>query len=151
MAKRNTLIKILALTGTGLVWLPLLAPLLFSLLRSLRGAPFMIDYLMPAEGFPLVLAGSGLLLWVAVRARSHVRWIAWLLGIGVALLVIGQAIALVTGLASGAIEPTGWQWALVIATIAGYTLTVIGIGVLGIRLTQYVFRRGDPGVDRRIT
>ena len=136
MGKRNMLTKILAITGTALVWLPVIAPVVFSLLRIMRGAPFMIDYLMPTEGFPLVLAGSGLLIWAAVRARSHVRWISWLLGIGVALLVIGQAIAVVTGLASGAIEPAGWQWALVIAMIAGYTLAVISIGIGGIRLIR---------------
>ena len=149
MVKRSTLTKTLALSGTALVWLPLIAPVLFSLLRLVRGAPFKIDYLMPAEGFPLVLAGSGLLIWASVRAGWQVKRMAWLLGIAVLLLVGGQVFAVVTGLASGVTAPTGWQWAVVMAAIAGYTLAVIGIGILAIRLLQDLSRRDDLGADKR--
>ena len=141
--KRNTFTKILAITGTILVWLPVAAPVFFSLMRLLGGASFLFDYLMPAEGFPLVLAGSGLLIWTALRARSPLKLICWLLGIGAALLVSGQAVAVVTGLASGAIEPAGWQMVLVTAMIAGYSLTVIGIGIGGIGLLRDLY--GNKG------
>ncbi len=143
MKKNDTFTKILAIVGTILVWLPIVAPILFSLIRFLESARFMFDYLMPAEGFPLVLAGGGLLIWAAIRTKSLVRWFAWMLGIGVALLIGGQALAVVTGLASGEIEPTGWQWFLVLATIAGYTFTVIGMGIGGIRLIKDLFVRQD--------
>jgi hypothetical protein len=139
MAKNDAHTKILAVVGTGLVWLPILAPILFSLVRFLESGRFMFDYLMPAEGFLLVLVGGGLLTWAAKRARSQVRWFAWMLGIGVGLLIGGQALAVVTGLASGEIEPTGWQWFLVLAAIAGYTITVIGMGIGGIQLIKNLF------------
>ncbi len=139
MGKNDALTKILAIVGTGLVWLPILAPILFSLIRFMEMGGFMFDYLMPAEGFPLVLVGGGLLIWAAIRAKSHVRWMAWMLGIAVVLLIGGQALAVVTGLASGEIEPTGWQWFLVLATLAGYTFAVIGMGIGGIRLINYLF------------
>ena len=71
MVKRSTLTKTLALSGTALVWLPLIAPVLFSLLRLVRGAPFRIDYLMPAELFPLVLVGGLLLVGSALSARAR--------------------------------------------------------------------------------
>jgi len=144
MKKKNTLTKILAVVGTILVWLPILAPILFSLIRFLEMGGFMFDYLMPAEGFPLVLVGGGLLIWAAIRAKSQVRWMAWMLGIGIVLLIGGQALAVVTGLASGETEPTGWQWVLVLATIAGYTFTVIGMGSGGIRLIKDLFMQQNP-------
>ena len=139
MGKNDALTKILAIVGTVLVWLPILAPVLFWLVRFLESGRFMFDYLMPAEGFLLVLVGGGLLIWAAVRASSQVQWFAWMLGVGVGLLIGGQALAVVTGLASGEIEPSGWQWFLVLATIAGYTLTVIGMGIGGIKLIKTLF------------
>ena len=59
----------------------------------------------------------------------------------VGLLVGGQALAVVTGLASGAIEPAGWPWALVIASLVAYTLTLAAIGVAGALLLRDLFRR----------
>ncbi|MBN1811399.1 MAG: hypothetical protein JXA14_06160 [Anaerolineae bacterium] len=82
---------------------------------------FRFDYLLPAEFFLAALVGGGLLVWAALRARSRRRLIGWGLGIAVGLLVGGQALAVVTGLASGETEPTGWWWVLVLASIVVYS------------------------------
>jgi hypothetical protein len=140
MANRNVLTKVLAIAGTALVWLPILAPVLFSAAVIIRERIFRFDYLMPAELFPAALVGGGVLIWAALRARSHWRLIAGGLGIAAGMLVGGQALAVVTGLASGATEPAGWWWALVLASIAVYSLALVVIGVGGLLLLRDVFK-----------
>ena len=133
--------KILAIVGTVLVGLPILAPILFSVARLLQSGRFMLDYLMPAELFPLVLVGGVLLLWAALRRRRFRGLIGWGLGGSVVLLVGSQALAVVTGLASGATQPGGWQWALVLGGLIAFILAVILTGVGGVLLARDVFRK----------
>lgn len=140
MEKKDTFTKILAIVGTVLVWFPILAPVFFAIAAFIGRGRFLFDYLMPAELFPFALTGSLLLLWAGLRARSHWKLIAWGLGIAVFFLVGGQALAVVTGLASGAIEPTGWQWILVLASLAIFTLGLIIVGIGGILLLRDLFR-----------
>ena len=143
MGKKDVFTKILAITGTVLVWCPILAQILFSATFSIARGMLRFDYLMPAEMFPFALAGGGLLLWAALRARSHRAWIGWGLGIAVGLLVGGQALAVVTGLASGETEPAGWPWLLVLASLAIYTLAVLAMGIGGILLLRDLFKKND--------
>jgi hypothetical protein len=140
MEKRGTLTKILAGLGTLLVWFPILAPVLISLVFIIRTRQLRLDYLMPAELFPAALAGGCLLIWAALRARARWGLLGWGLGIAAGMLVGGQALAEVTGLASGETEPAGLWWALVLASLAVYTLAVIATGVGGIRLLRNVFK-----------
>jgi peptidoglycan/LPS O-acetylase OafA/YrhL len=140
MAKKGVLTKTLAIVGTVLVWFPILAPILFSVLALTIERMFRFDYLMPAELFPAALIGGGLLLWAALRARSRRRLIGWGLGIAVGLLVGGQALAVVTGLASGETEPAGWWFALVLASIAAYSLALVAMGVGGALLLRDLFK-----------
>ena len=95
---------------------------------------------MPAELFPVALVGGGLLIWAALRARSRRRIIGWGLGVAVGSLVGGQALAVVTGLASGETEPTGWWWALVLTSIVVYALALVVIGVGGVMLLRDLFK-----------
>jgi len=140
MQNRGVLTKILALVGTVLVWFPLLAPVLFSMASFIGDRRIRFDYLMPAELFPLVLVGGGLLIWAALRARARRGIIGWGLGIAAGMLVGGQALAVVTGLASGETEPVGWRWALVIGSLVVYSLAVLLIGVGGLLLIRDLFK-----------
>lgn len=140
MNQKNTLAKILAISGTVLVWLPVLAPLFFAIIAWFGMRRLHFDYLIPAELFPAVLVGGGVLLWAALRSRLHVKWIAWSFGSAVGVLVIGQVIAIVTGIASGRIEPIGLPWAAVVASLALYVLAVILLGVGGILLLRALFK-----------
>jgi hypothetical protein len=136
MAKKDRFTKILAIVGTALVWLPILAPVVFAVIRFIQARRFMFDYFIPAEIFPVVLVGSGLLLWAAFRARSRRGLIGWSLGIAVGLLVASMALAEVTGLASGETEMGGWQWALVLVLFAGFWFGLLGIAIGGILLVR---------------
>ena len=140
MEKKNVLTKGLAIAGTVLVWIPILAPILLTALLYLQERIFRFDYLMPAELFLIAVLGAGLLLWASKRARSQRGLIRWGIALAAIMIVGGQAIASATGLASGEIEPTGWPWALVMASLAGYCLALVTIGVGGILLLRDLFR-----------
>jgi len=138
MDRRGVLTRLLAIVGTVLVWIPILFTVLTSIVGTISSRVFRFDYLMPAELFPVAFVGALLLLWAALRARSHQHLIGWGLGGAVVFLGGGQLYAVASGLASGAIEPTGWPWALVIASIALYSLALIEMGIAGILLVRTV-------------
>jgi hypothetical protein len=141
MEKKNILTKVLAITGTVLVWFPILTPIILSTIVFMVERIFRFDYLMPAELFPFALVGSGLLLWAALRAHSRTKLIGWGLGIAILMLFGGQGIAVLTGLASGEIEPIGWIWRLVLASLALYSLALILTGIGGTLLLRDLFRQ----------
>ncbi|HNY67688.1 MAG TPA: hypothetical protein PKM09_03100 [Bacillota bacterium] len=138
MDRRGVLTRLLAIVGTVLVWIPILFTVLTSIVGTISSRVFRFDYLMPAELFPVAFVGALLLLWAALRARSHQQLIGWGLGGAVVFLGGGQLYAVASGLASGATEPTGWPWALVIASIALYSLALIEMGIAGILLVRTV-------------
>jgi hypothetical protein len=141
MAKRDVLTPSLAIAGTVLMWFPILAPVFLSIALLARAHVFRLDYLMPAELFLMVLAGGFALLWAAIRARSRRKIIGWAFGIAVSMLLGGQLVAGLTGLASGEAEPSGWQWALVVASLAVYSLSIVAMGVGGLLLLRDLFKR----------
>ena len=143
MGKKGVLTKILAVIGTVLAWFPILATVVISVVVTISSGMFRFDYLIPAELSLVAIAGGGLLLWAALRARSRRGLIGWVLGAAVGLLVGGQALAEVTGLASGDIEPAGWPFVLVMASLVGYTLALIVLGVAGILLVRDLFQRDN--------
>lgn len=136
MNKKEILIKYLAITGTVLTWVPILAPILFSVIFIFTRKMFRFDYLMPAELFPFALSGGILLFGVAVRSKSRQKIIGWSLGSSMVFLMGGQMLAVVSGLASGEREPTGIWWFLVLTTLIMYTLSIILIGISGILLVR---------------
>lgn len=140
MKTKSTLSKGLAMLGTLFVWLPILAPILFSVIALAYDGVFRFDYLMPAELGLFAFGGGVLLLVAAFLAHANWKWIGWGLGIALLSVVGGQALAVVTGLASGETEPVGWPWMLVIGSLIVYTLAVVEVGVEGIRLLRDLFK-----------
>ena len=137
--QRNVLTRILAVTGTILVWTPIGFTLVTVIIGTISDHRLRFDYLMPAELFPLALVGSLLLLWSALRANSKRKLIGWGLFTAIFFLLSGQVIAITSGLASGAVEPTGWPWALALTCIGLYSLSVIFISVTGLLLVRKLF------------
>ncbi len=95
---------------------------------------------MPAELFPIAMLGGGMLLWAALRARSRRGLIGWGLVIAVGMLFGGQALAVITGLASGETEPTPWLMALVLVPIGIYVLALVAVGIGGVLLVRDLFK-----------
>ena len=142
MRKRGALTRTLVIAGTVLAWFPIAATLGTAVPRMLGRGESQVDCLMPAELFPVALVAGALLLWAALRARSLVAPIGWGLGLMVGMLAAGQVLAVVTGLASGATEPTGAAWAAVVASLVFYTLLIVELGVAGVFLLRDVFSTG---------
>ena len=140
MENKGALTKGLVITGTVLVWLPILAPILFSLILFLQQQLFRFDYLMPAELGLFAFGGGILLLIAAIRTRSHMKLIGWGLGIAFVMIVGGQALAVVTGLADGSTAIGGGQWMLVLSSLAIYVLAIVDVGVGGILLLRDLFK-----------
>jgi hypothetical protein len=137
---KKILIKILAVIGTVLVCLPLLAPFVFSAFMYSRSQMFRFDYLMPAELFPVVLIGGALLLTASLLSKLYRKLICWSLGIAFGLLIAGQATAVVTGLANGDIGPDSIWMPVVMGTIIGYALTLFVLGYGGVLLLKQLFK-----------
>lgn len=149
MGKNNTFSKILASVGTALVWFPLLAPVLASVVFAVPERQFRFDYLMPAELFPMALVGGVFLVWAARRAHARQRLIAGSFGAAVVFLAGVMVVPEVTGLASGATQPGGWQWALVLAILAGYSLALVALGVGGVLLLSDLFKAPQLSTEKR--
>ena len=141
MKKKNTFTKILAIAGTVLVWLPLASPVFFGVIRLIGRRRFMLDYLMPFELFPLILLGSGLLIWAAIRSKAPLKLIGWSLGAAVTLLVIGLVLAQVSGLASGRTEPDGTWNTVVLFFLAASTVALLTLAVGGILLLRDLWKK----------
>jgi hypothetical protein len=62
------------------------------------------------------------------------------LAIAAGLFFGSQALAVVTGLASGAMEPTGLWWSIVIAMLIVYTLMLVVIATGGVLLLGDLFK-----------
>ncbi len=139
--KKDALTKALAIAGTVLLWFPIVATLGLSLFGSIRSGMFRFDWLIPAELFTVVLVGGALLLWAAIRAHARRGLVGWGIGVAVGLLLGGQLVAEVTGLASGDIEPTSWAAAAVAAAVVVYSAAVVELGVTGVLLVRDLFRR----------
>jgi hypothetical protein len=141
MIRKSVFTKSLAIIGTVLVLFPILATILISLLGWMARGFLRVDYLLPAELSLVALIGGIFLVAAAWWARSQRGLVTWSFAVAFGMLVASQALAVVTGLASGEIEPGGWAWYLVLAGLALYTLGVVALGIGGIRLVRDLFRK----------
>ncbi|MEZ4508390.1 MAG: hypothetical protein R2912_06425 [Eubacteriales bacterium] len=138
---KSTLTKIFSIAGTVLLWAPILFMLLTAVVGSIMRGALLFDYLMLAELFFVVLAGMILLILAGILSRTLVKWLCWGAGAALAALAGGQILAVASGLASGAMEPGGLVFAVVIASIVVYNLSIVLLAVLGIVLIRRVFRK----------
>lgn len=144
MEKRGFLTQTLATIGLVLVWLPVVAPVVLSLVRINTGFGFRFDYLLPAELFPIYLVGALFLVWAAWLAQRRSKLILWSLIAAVLCLAGGHGIGIITGLASGNAGPGGWQWTLVLASLVAYIVCILLTGVGGVQLLCSLLRVPTP-------
>jgi len=133
MGKRDTFSKILTIIGTVLVWIPILAPVVFGFVSLVTDGIYRFDYLMPAELGILVFVAGGLLLWGAIRARLQQGIIAWGLGIAAGAMTILFAF--------GDVEPGSLRWGIAIGLLVVYSLSIVAMGVGGILLWRGLFKK----------
>ena len=133
MEKKDTLSKILAIVGTVLVWIPILAPVVFGFVSLGMDSIYRFDYLMPAELGILAFVGGALLLWAAIRAKSQQGIIAWGLGIAAGSIAVLMAF--------GDVEPGSLEWAIVVGLLIAYSLAIVVMGVGGVLLWRDLFKK----------
>lgn len=136
----TALTRALAIAGTVLAWLPIVATLGLSAAAWITTREARVDWLMPAELFPIAAVGGLVLLVAALRTGTRRRLVGWSLGATVVSLAGSQGLAIVTGLASGRTQPTGPAWIAVLAGLAVYTLAVATLAVGGTLLVGDAFR-----------
>jgi hypothetical protein len=137
--------RLLAVLGTVLVGIPLAAPILFATAFLAAGQGLHLDYLMPGELFPLVVAAGAALLTAALIARRSRMAVGLVFGAAGLLFALVEVLAVVTGLASGRTPAAGWSLALVAGAYALYVVAVAGMLVLGGLLCRALFsRKADP-------
>lgn len=144
MGNRGAFTKVLAIVGTVLVWVPLVAPLVFTTWGDIGTERFRFDWLIPAELAPAMLVGGGLLLWAALRAHARRALVGWGLGVALGSIAIGALLVRVTGLATGATEPTGILWVALLGPIVVLVGATLELGVAGVLLNMDLFARREP-------
>lgn len=133
MEKKDTLSKIFAIVGTVLVWIPILAPLVFGFVSLGMDGIYRLDYLMPAEMGILAFVGGALLLWAGIRAKSQRGIIAWGLGIAAGSIAVLMAF--------GDVETGSLRWAIVVGLLIAYSLAIVVMGVGGVLLWRDLFKK----------
>ena len=133
MEKKDTFSKILAILGTVLVWIPVIAPVVFGFVSLGMDGVYRFDYLMPAELGILAFVGGALLFWAALRAKLQRGIVAWGLGIAAGSIAILMSL--------GDVEPGSLEWAIVIGLLIAYSLSIVVMGIGGILLWRDVYKK----------
>lgn len=110
MGKRDALTKTLAVAGTVLVALPLLAPFLLGLVSIGRLGGFRLDYLMPFEVYPVTVVGMILLAWAAMRAKIRQRAVMICIAVMLGGLLLLSVSAQATGIADSEVTLETWRY-----------------------------------------
>ena len=63
--QKRALTKVFAVSGTVVLWAPILFLFVTAIVGSIEGKALLFDYLMLAELFPIVALGLILLVWLA--------------------------------------------------------------------------------------
>jgi hypothetical protein len=141
MKDKIILKKILAIAGTVIVLVPFAFMIITSIVGSIQMGMFRMDYLIPAEMAPLILLGALMIFWAALLSKYYLKLIISTMAAAVIFLVSSMAIASISGLASGAMEPRGLVWGIVVAALILYVITTAGIGVEGIFIIKKLFKK----------
>ncbi len=132
MKRNDALVRSLALVGTTLVALPLLAPIVLGLASMGRFGSLRIDYLMPFEAYPVTLVGVLLVVAASLWARSRRAATAITVGVMFGGIVLGSVAAQLTGIADSVETLDTWRYVLTgglagISLLAQCALVVLGI------------------------
>jgi hypothetical protein len=140
MGKQDALAKTLAIIGTVLVALPLIAPFGLGLLMIGRLGGFRLDYLMPFEIYPVTLFGMVLLVWASFRARLRKRAVGTAIGGMLGGLALGSWAAQATGIADSVQRLQAWKYFLTGGLIGVSLLAQIALLVVGFMLVRDLFK-----------
>lgn len=141
MKTKAVLVKVFAIVGTVLVWAPILFMLITGVVGSISSRMLLMDYLMLAEWFAVVVSGLVLLFISSLLGRTLAKWIGFTSAAAVIALACSMLLAQTTGLASGAVAAEGWPLVLVLGLLILYNVLVLAVAILGVLLIKAVFHK----------
>jgi hypothetical protein len=124
--------RVLTLAGTVLLFLPIGFMLLTSAVGSITRKQFLMDYMIPSELFPIIFAGAVMLTVASFRTGCRKKQSVFLLVIMCAALFASQAVAVLTGLASGRTAAEGLPLYTVLTLMALYNIAAAADIINGI-------------------
>jgi len=136
MKNKSLISKIIAITGTILVWIPIIAPVLLTIIFLIIKGRFAFDFLMPMELIFLVIIGAILLIISSIIMKFKWKIIGISLGTIISIFILGQFIAEITGIASGETEMTTTLYFIMITFVIIYIISLIILGISGIKLVK---------------
>jgi len=136
MKNKSLISKIIAITGTILVWIPIIAPVLLTIIFLIIKGRFAFDFLMPMELIFLVIIGAILLIISSIIMKFKWKIIGISLGTIISIFILGQFIAEITGIASGETEMTSTLYFIMITFVIIYIISLIILGISGIKLVK---------------
>ena len=139
--QKNALIKIFAISGTVMLWAPILFMFITAIFGSIARKTLLFDYLMLAEMFPIVALGLVLLIIATLLTRTFRKWFGWGSVAALVALVVGNMIAVASGLASGTASESGGYFMIVIASIVVFNILVVALAILAIMLLRRIFQK----------
>ena len=139
--QKAALTKVFAVSGTVVLWAPILFMFVTAIIGSIAGKALLFDYLMLAELFPIVALGLILLVLSSLLSRTFRKWFGW--GSVAALLALtsAQILATASGLASGALAESGGVFVTVITAIVIYNVIIVALAILAILLLRRLFQK----------
>ena len=139
--QKAALTKVFAVSGTVVLWAPILFMFVTAIIGSIAGKALLFDYLMLAELFPIVALGLILLVLSSLLSRTFRKWFGW--GSVAALLALtsAQILATASGLASGALAESGGVFVTVITAIVIYNIIIVALAILAILLLRRLFQK----------
>lgn len=138
MKFKEQALKITTILSAFLLLAPITFMLIISAIMLVTRGKILVDILIPLEVFPIVLTGAGILTLIACKINVYKKRICSMSIALVAMLIGGQYLAIVTGLADGSTPASGWPLIIVMSTIIVYDILTIVIGIYGIRIYQHL-------------
>ena len=139
--QKSALSKIFAISGTVLLWAPILFMFITAIVGSIISKALLFDYYTLVELYPIVALGLILLVLASLLTRTFRKWFGWGSVAALVALTSGLILANASGLASGALADSGVIFAVVIAAIVVFNLVVIALAILGFLLVRRLFQK----------
>lgn len=144
MAHNDVFARSLAVVGTTLVTLPLLAPLALGLSFAGRFGGVRIDYLMPFEVYPVTVVGTVLLVAGSLRLHARRRAIGVTIAAMLGTLVLMGVSAQVTGIANSPEQLDTWRYVLTAGFGAASLAAQVVLASLGGLMLRDAYRDRRP-------
>lgn len=140
MKNKILISKIISIIGTTLVWIPIIAPIFFTLILLFTRKILVFDFLMPMELFFLIIIGAILLIVSSIIMKYNWKIIGISFIVIISMFIIPQVIAVLTGVASGAAKMTTMMYIILLTFVLIYITFLVILGISAISLTKKLFK-----------